>query len=377
MITRKLLVFNILLFIAQLNLHAEITIDDVSFHDNSKDSINTFYGLRLRQMQIVPHADNLRIFSGTRPRSFQFEFAKMNLSKQSWQQCNCLNNTGFLLGYTDFGNRMQLGQAYEFALFTEPYLAISEKSWSSIRAGAGISYLNRTYHEETNPFNLFYSSSISFNVQLGYAFNYKLNNDWQLQAAVMMNHISNGGMKRPNKGINYPGLDLSIRYTPNQKELPSFEKLNRADRKLKYWVQTLGFVQTGAYDHGLNIKRRPGYGINLAVLKPLGLISQLGLGTELVYDGVFKSYDEVLDEYHFDPFIFSLNLQHNIVLGKMLFAQQFGYYIHRQHAFQDYKYFQRYSLHFKTWERVYPGVTLKTHAHMAEYLALSLAFLLN
>lgn len=343
----------------------------------NSDSTQNFYGLRYRQMLIVPHTSDLSVFSGTMPSALQFEYGRITSRKSSWDQCNCFSLTGFTLGTTNFNNSTQLGRSFDFTLFTEAYLFQTSKLKQNIRAGAGISWLTRPFSEEGNSQNYFYSTNIGFNLQLGYVLSFKLNDYLNLNAALMMNHISNGGMKKPNRGMNFPGIDISVNYSTGNLFLPDFKRSPLHDNRLKYWIQPFIFMQTGSGDYGFDIEFKPGIGLNLAVLKPLSKISNLGVGTELVYDGLFKEYDRKIEFVRFDPFSFALHVQHNLVFKKAVFANQFGYYIYRLHPFQSHEFYQRYSLHFKASERIYPGITLKAHASAAEYLAVSVAMQMN
>ena len=45
-----------------------------------------------------------------------------------------------------------------------------------------------------------------------------------LTASGNYNHISNGGLKQPNKGINYPTLALGLDYIPNPILIQNREK---------------------------------------------------------------------------------------------------------------------------------------------------------
>ena len=341
------------------------------------DSTNFFYGMKYRQMLIVPHTSDLKPFAGTMPLALQFEFGKLSTKQSSWEQCNCFSMTGFSVGMTNFANKKQLGQSFDFTLFTEVFLSTKSQRQHSVRAGSGVSYLTRPFEDSENPQNYFYSSHIGFNLQLGYQISFTLNDFWTVNAALMMNHISNGGMKKPNRGMNFPGVDISFRYSTKKLTLPDFNKNESIDKRLKYWIQPFTFVQTGAWDYGFDIENKPGIGLNLAALKPLSRLSQLGIGVEMVYDGLFKEYDQKIEFVRFDPFSCAVNIQHNLVFKKAVFTNLVGYYIYRQHPFQNHQFYQRYSLHFKMSERIYPGISLKTHGSAAEYLAISIATLFN
>jgi len=76
----------------------------------------------------------------------------------------------------------------------------------------GLSYLDNVYDERSNPENLFFSSEISGILLLNLTYNYLIKEQYQLNFSINYNHISNAGLKMPNKGMNFPTVSLGMDY---------------------------------------------------------------------------------------------------------------------------------------------------------------------
>ena len=76
----------------------------------------------------------------------------------------------------------------------------------------GLSYLNNPYDKDTNPENLTYSIGLNSYFTGNLNMYYKLNSNLHSSLSLCMNHNSNGGVDKPNLGINYPSASLGIYY---------------------------------------------------------------------------------------------------------------------------------------------------------------------
>ena len=99
-----------------------------------------------------------------------------------------------------------------FTVFAEPVISYGEKYLFTIRGGGGISYHNRIYDPVDNPLNMFFSSRISFPLYVAARFKYSINDKTFITLSASYNHISNGGYKQPNKGMNFPTLALGLEH---------------------------------------------------------------------------------------------------------------------------------------------------------------------
>ena len=71
---------------------------------------------------------------------------------------------------------------------------------------------SKKFDRNTNPGNLTYSSNISNYLSLGFSSYYFINPKTAVNLSFIFNHISNGGLKNPNHGLNFPGFNFGLNY---------------------------------------------------------------------------------------------------------------------------------------------------------------------
>ena len=113
-------------------------------------------------------------------------------------------SAGIQAGYLNFQNPDVLGSAFELTFFAEPIITHRRNFMFSIRGGTGISYHTKYYDKLENPSNLFFSTRFAFPLFIGARFKYRIADHTYITLSGCYNHISNGGFKQPNKGMNFP-----------------------------------------------------------------------------------------------------------------------------------------------------------------------------
>lgn len=319
---------------------------------------------------IIPHRDTLERIASSTPRGFQLEISRFNISEKSWRSCNCYARTGFSFSFFDYGNREELGQSYNLAFFLEPYFNVNDRLSFSYRAGMALTYLNQTFDQKTNPQNLFYSSHLSYMINASLQANYKLKPELILNGGVFYNHISNGGMKQPNLGMNFPTLSLGLDYilNPVTKDLIKYQKSSDFDKSLKFYGRFIYSLKTiEAFDSTMSDVQKPVLGIELGAIKPVSKLNALLLGAEVISDGSWRLRNRRWAA-DFDHRTFNIMIGHGFLLGRFMFSQQLGIY-----AFKDYPntssiIFQRYGLFYQFDKFVNLGFSMKAHLEVAEIM---------
>jgi hypothetical protein len=305
---------------------------------------------------IIPHAADLKPVSGYNPVGILVNWQLMKTDRNSWEACNCFHYLGLQFSYTWFGNREILGSAYTLAGTFEPVLW-QQRRWSlSLQSGLGVSYLTRYYNSETNPLNNFFSSPISFWLFVAPALEYRLLDRWGLRASLNYNHISNGGQKQPNRGMNFPQAGLGFNYyLQPQTEMPYYEK-RLPD---KTWHQQLegGFTTRKT---GNGHEREPEISLAASVYRPLNSINAAGGGMEFINNWAVSEPFIELTGFTIAPFI-----SHHFLLGRFDFNQRMGFYLHRTESV-NFRLYQRYALYYKLKSHLKLGFSLKAHGHRAE-----------
>ena len=91
--------------------------------------------------------------------------------------------------------------------FVQTYLIRKKRFQLTHQFGIGLGYATKKFDQFTNPGNLTYSSNISNYLALGISNYYFINPKTALNLSFIFNHISNGGIKDPNNGLNFHGVN--------------------------------------------------------------------------------------------------------------------------------------------------------------------------
>jgi len=316
---------------------------------------------------IIAHNEELTELAKSRPYGLNIRYQWMRKDRKNWEACNCFHYLGVGLVIQDFGRAEELGNAISLYGNFEPVLLRSERLELSLGMGVGATYLSRVYEEETNPQNTFFSSHLSFLLFVNPELMYRLTPAWELSAALTYNHISNGGQKKPNRGMNYPMAGFGVRYLLRNDELPDY----RTDQFKGSWAFYV--------DAGVNRRDAPtgghaaNFNLNIGAYRKVLPVIGLGGGVELSYD--FSVQNNEGEEGSFIPAVFIAN---HFLFGRFDFSQHFALYLNKPEDYMtDRSFYQRYTLHYMVSDRIRIGAGLKAHGHVAEYLDLRLGLILG
>ena len=332
-----------------------------------------FIGARSHYGKIIPHSPELRAISNSNPFGFQADISWMKTSDKAWQTCNCYGRTGVSFAFFNYANNAQLGRSYNLNYFAEPYFKYSGPFKISLRSALGVTYLDRVYDEETNSENLFYSAPISFYLLMSVNLNYHLNENLVLNLSGNYNHVSNGGQKQPNKGINFPTISIGVDRVFNYQALTKKpEELKVFDPSVQLYLNSFGSLRSANEEtEGSNHLRA---GLLFGVMKPLSTISGISGGFEVSYDG---SYQFNIDEQTLDesPIVSAILLGHRFKFGKVYFFTHYGFYTSRPKTLQPNATFQNYVLMYQLSNRLIFGTGLIAYGKVADHMDMRLGWL--
>lgn len=337
---------------------------------SARDSTIVSAGYAAQYGSILPHSRDLAQFAGHRPWGFQAEISRLRLNKSSWDHCNCYSKNGIALSYYNFGDPDVLGSSINTYIFAEPQL-ISGKYKLGIRAGLGLTLLTKTYHEQSNPDNLFFSETLNVLSILQLNGSARLSNQWSLNIGTGFHHISNGGRSRPNKGMNFILFGIGAIYNPYHSTFPERKKNMHYSKALHYYTGLSYNTRSIEALPGQEDQRRPVFNLQTGFYKPVALMHAFGLALEYSHDGSLKEKFRGTD---FSHHIVSLLPRHHFIFGKFDFSQALGIYVYRDYPL-PYAIFQRYALMYGITNHLQAGFSLKSHGHVAEQMDVRLLVL--
>ena len=336
------------------------------------DSTTFLVGAQTHFGRILAHSESIKPLTDNYMWGFQADVSRLRHTKKSWNTCNCYSQNGLSFSYFNYNNPRELGSSMNVAVFAEPQLTYG-KSSLSFRAAAGISYLTRVYHPADNPRNLFFSNPWSGLLQIQLTTRYPLGKHWRLRGSGSYSHVSNGGSRQPNKGMNFPTVSIGLEYSSAFIKMKRRAKKSMTDKSVRYGAgmsyNTRSVDASGAYSDS----RRAVMGLHGGAYKPVSRMHGIGLGLEAFLDHSLKERARQTGE-SLDHHIVSGLISHHFLFGHFDFMQSLGIYFYKGYPTPD-KVFQRYSIYYRLLEKFQVGFSLKAHVHTAEQMDVRLRFL--
>ncbi|MGE0089014.1 MAG: acyloxyacyl hydrolase [Bacteroidales bacterium] len=320
---------------------------------------------------ILPHSSKIEHLSNTNPFGVEAEVSWLRIKEKNYQQCNCYSKAGFSFLYINFDNPQVVGSSYNFIGFAEPFLYRSESFFISARMGAGITFLNKIYNEKTNPENLFFSTNLAFIVDVDLNAYYKLHDNFLLLAFAKYNHISNGGIKSPNYGMNFPTFGVGINYTYKGKFGFPEAKKQKFDPGWFYETNVFGTVKKIEKDSLYSEATNLIIGFYGLAGRTISKLNGISVGFEYINDGAAKEKIERRN-LNTDHQQVSFLIGHHLLLGRFDFSQHWGTYIYAPYKIKNF--YQRYTLSYLIANRFKIGASLKVHGDWADSFNLLLGY---
>lgn len=321
-------------------------------------------GAHLNAGSIFAHSADVENTAGSVPFGIELEFSKRQLGENAWKTCHCYPTSGFVLGYTNYDNAV-LGHGFHVTYFLE-HTFLPFKKWSPVLRGAGgLSASTRPYHPEKNPDNESYSLPINAFLQLQFGVDFSIGNSGLVSVKAGYNHISNGGIKDPNKGVNWPHLTAGYLHRINYFPPPQREKTSISDLESR-WIKRIELF--GAYTSGEREREEPlfAYGSMLTVARKLSALQTLSLAGEWHFHQEHRRRIESSDSQA-SAHRAALLVGHDFLFGKMVFTQQIGVYVFDQFQYHD-PIYHRWGIAYVHEKGMSFGISLKAHRHVAEFV---------
>jgi hypothetical protein len=359
MIRNKLLILFLLLAIFQTSKGQDEVNNPISF------ALKPQYGL------ILPHSSKVEHLTNTNPFGLEFELSWLMLKEKNWQQCNCFSKTGISFLYINYDNPEIVGSSFNLIGFAEPFFIRSNRFLFSGRMGVGLSFLDKIYDKVDNPDNTFFSTHLSFIVHIDINAYYQLNNNYSLMCFAKYNHISNGGVKQPNYGMNFPTFGIGVNYYPSKEMIFPERNRQKFTPEMFYNVYSFGMIKKIKENEFFPEETTYVFGFYGLVGRTVSILNGFSLGFEYINDGGAKEEIERKGVYK-DHQKISGVVGHHLLFGKFDFSQYWGTYIYA--PYKPAIFFQRYSISYKFNNHILGGVTLKAHGDAADSFQLLLGY---
>jgi len=312
--------------------------------------------------------------TGVKPQGVQFDYYKLWDTQDNINACNCIPKSGISLSYFNLDQPNLLGKAFAASLFIEPQYSITNRYIFGIRAQAGFVYATKKFDINNNPGNLTYSSNISNYLALGISNYYFINPKTAVNLSFIFNHISNGGLKNPNHGLNFPGFNFGLNY---YFEKPNYHYSVRAKSKVEPTIaKYLTLFYSATTSNSYSDKRYAIFGLELSGVKKINGVLFTTATLSLYKDKAVQQklrQDSLSAQSQYRCGIAS-GIGFN--MGKVNFASSLGVYVYDPIQYYA-RIFHQHELSYQLNKQWAIGVNLKAHTYIANYTDIRIKYLLN
>jgi hypothetical protein len=346
---------------------------DTTAPGNHRNTVKEF-GATFHYGSVFAHSEAVQNTAGANPMGVELSYTWQRRDKGVVDLCNCYPRQGVVISYFNFDTEI-LGSGYMAGWMLEPTYRLGDKLQLGIKGIAGLTYMTNPFDSINNPTNQSYSTAISAYLLVGLNFSYPLGDKWRIQAGANFGHTSNGGMRQPNKGVNFPTGSIGLLYAPQPLDYYKGARSNEKSWKGKPWRKDLQLFGTGkrsANADGVGT-RQPIVGLTMLGSKQVARTNALTVGVEGYYDGFSATRMEADTIVNKSAVRIGLMGGHEFLLGRFIFSQQLGVYLYKPAPY-DKGWFHRWGLLYGINKRFWAGINLKAHVHVADFIDFRLAY---
>lgn len=357
----------------KIRQHIIVALLILSLPVHAQERKSTFFiGTQAHYGFIIAHTQKIEAVSHTRPYGAELNLNWLHTSFESWKVFHTYSTSGIQIAYYNYQNPEIVGSSYALTAYTEPILKRSGKFIFSARGGGGISWQTKIYDYEYNTLNRFFSTRISFPLHLSARMKYVLSDNILLTLSANYNHISNGAMRLPNMGINFPTASAGLEYFP--KKIPLLNDGYLPEKNVPVRDR---YILVQAITGYKVVYGEPtwSWGVSSRLTQQLRTFYALNAGAELILDKGVKKMIEIEDR-NSDYKRFALTAGQDFFLGRIVFSQYLGIYLYSPYKAKAPVY-QKYELSYRIIPDVLAGVYLKAHTSDAELFGFSLNCILH
>ena len=289
--------------------------------------------------------------------------ASKNLKKPS---------VGLVLGFIRNNNQVNNGNMAYLGTMAEKNILLKPRHRMAVSFAMGFGYLTKRFDEETNRQNIAIGSHVNGLMQVGLKHYLKVNPNTEFRTSLDLTHFSNGNLRMPNLGFNYPFLGVGINKLIGDKTLKP--DIHEAWNSKLIWEGGLNYGRRQiSIDDRTNISMAS-IAINLAY--PQSEIARWKMGLNVFHDRSYVHTDlQPLPKGSSPDKTTEIALVggHEYRMGKLGFTTELGFYLYRP-TDKKRMYYEALGLRYYPRTNVYVGTRLKAHLTSADYFEFGIGY---
>lgn len=347
------------------------------FFSTKAQESNSYWQIDYAKGSIIEHRGVVGFLFKNYPTLMSIGWHKYAKKDSDWKERYNFIDTGIVFNIQEFHNK-NLGRTFGLNYTTTHYLRDrNAKNQFNIQLGFGIGYNTNPLDFETNLTNIVMSSPILYSqhIKINYTIN-RLFENMGFQTGIIFTHYSNGGIIKPNLGLNSIFLNIGLNY--QKSEAISYTRYSETEKLAKQPIHfQLGFGG-GFHETIPKIGLKPIYYVSTKLTKRFNYKNGFQMGLVFFNSKSIKDlakYQAINDVENVnnipkDHKQLAFSVGHELYFNKISFASNIGFYLYRpfkdKPPFFENISFIRYFNKGKSSLRL----NLKTHYFEAEHLTL-------
>jgi hypothetical protein len=329
---------------------------------------------------LYAHHVELAIFNSHFP-AVELNIQQETYGKHKWERAYAYPLIGLSFWYSGLGNSKYLGSAYAIYPFINFPLFRHENFMLNFRFGLGLGYLTKKFDRLTNYKDLAIGSHFNAAVNLTFEARYRINHRLILSGGFGLQHFSNGSLKLPNYGINYPLVNVGIAYRLarentfiNDRFIAPTDPFEAVVRHLMEFH--VGFAIGSKNMQAIVKQNFLVYHLYENTFFPVSRKSKVGFGLDLSYDAshvvTLESRGVEVDN-KLKILRPGINAAYLLGLSKLSFIFNMGCYLGGQEKTNGPLY-EKISFQYGVTDNFFLSVMLKVHFGRADYIGWGLGY---
>ncbi len=352
---------------------------NMSYGQNSKDSVHTYLSVRYHSGFILPHHTTMMYWIEDYTNGLELTYGFRNYKSNHWSAVFNYPEVGLGFYTSSLGNDEVFGQGYALFPYINFHIWRKHRFETSYKIALGLGYVDTHFDVDTNPEDLIIGSALNAYVGLGLLASYRLHENFSITAGINMNHFSNGAAKKPNYGANIASANIGLKYHFDDKATPDVEKTLAPRFKKHELILTvaggsnqLKYIDPEKYWSGT---------ISANYLWYRSAKRAWGLGADIMYMGGAPHYFEPdapeSESYNtLDHMYGGIVGSYNLFVNKVTMVMQMGVYVfYKIKPIQPV--YPRLGIRYDINDKLMANFTVKASFFSSEYLEFGLAYKLH
>jgi hypothetical protein len=309
-------------------------------------------------------------------QSYGIRWLWQNPGYKHWQNVFKAPYYGFGLTLNNFFNQPEVG----YPVSAYGIFGIPVKRWNKFQLYSefqfGMAAGWKHYEASKNNNNLAIGSVLTVHVTAGITTNYQLSKSLDVGVGAHFVHFSNGGMERPNRGMNI--LSSSVKMNYHFQVRPDVQQLTTPmpAQRSRSLLLMLGYGNHQLVEHELDTNYFAIGGMSAIYLEQLSQAFRLGLGADFNYWwGLNANPDGTIAPREVENLTLGFIIQPEVIVDRLTLVGGIGIYARHRNYGNFNQLYQRLGVRYDFYKNLSFGMNVRSINFMlAEFLEFNLAY---